>query len=58
MEENELYPVHDNLEEWHEIDCDEVFVNCYHNRHMLNDSGGVYMGDDTWVYPDGNIEEY
>ena len=58
MEENELYPVVYNLCEWHETDCDEIFVNCYHSREDLNCEGGVYIAEGTWVFPDGHFEHW
>ena len=52
-----LFPVLYNGELYKEEDCDSVFLAFYHTKEALNDNGGVYMSDDTWVYPDGSMED-
>lgn len=56
METEELFPVYFNEKEYFEKDCDDLFLAFYHDADMLNNSGGVYMGDGLCVYPDGSMD--
>lgn len=57
MEEN-LFPVNFDGKDYYKKDCDDMFLSFYDCREALNDLGGVYMFEGTWVYPDGSMDEY
>lgn len=53
-----LYPIKYDDKIWKEEDCDDIFISNYHSVWSLNTEGGVYLGEELWVYPDGKIEKY
>lgn len=56
--EEALFPVHFNGVDYFEEDCNDTFLSFYDCKDALNDLGGVYMFEGTWVYPDGSMGEY
>jgi hypothetical protein len=58
MESKNLFPVYFDGKEYLEKDCDDIFLSFYHSRESLNEMGGVYLFDGTWVYPDGSMDEF
>jgi hypothetical protein len=34
------------------------FLAFYHFKDALNEIGGVYLSEGTWVYPDGSMDDY
>ena len=58
MKDEKLYPVSYDGKMWKEKDCNDIFKSFYHTRNALNDNGGVYMHEQTWVYPDGSMGEW
>ncbi len=58
LDNKKLYPIHYNGIEMNEEDCDSIFTAFYHSRYSLNDELGVYIGEGTWVYPDGTLSEW
>jgi hypothetical protein len=50
-----LFPVLYEGKEYYEDDCDIMFLSFYHDRVSLTPSGGVYMAEGDFVYPDGSI---
>lgn len=53
-----MFPVFYNGKKWYEDDCDDMFLAFYHCEEALNGDGGVYVGDDMSVYPDGSMDSY
>ena len=53
-----LFPVFFKGKKYFEKDCDDVFLAVYTCKEALNWEGGVYLSNDTWVYPDGSMSEY
>ncbi len=58
MDNEYLFPIYYDGNEYFKEDCDEIFLCAYHCREQLNDEGGVYLSDSTWVYPDGSYDEF
>lgn len=58
MKEEKLFPVLYDGKKYYKKDCDDIFLSFYFCREALNELGGVYMTEDTWVYPDGYMNEY
>jgi hypothetical protein len=57
--EEKLYPIIYNGVVYNsEDDVDSVFACFYHSKYSLNGEMGVYIGDDIWIYPDGEMGEY
>jgi hypothetical protein len=52
-----LYPVVYNDKIYYKKDCDELFIDMYRFRYMLNENGGIYLSEDMWLYPDGSMKE-
>ena len=57
LQDDKLYPVNFNGKDYYEKDCDDVFLAFYHCKYSLNDLGGVYLSDGTWIYPDGSMSD-
>lgn len=57
-EEIDLFPVHFNGKDYYEQDCNDLFLSFYGDINALNELGGVYIAEGSWVYPDGSINEY
>jgi len=59
MSNEELYPVECNGKLYGREECDELFISMYEGsgigEHCLNWSGGYYMGDGVYLYPDGSF---
>lgn len=55
-EKKSLFPVYFEGKQYFKKDCDSVFLSFYTCEEALNGSGGVYMADGTWVYPDGSMK--
>jgi hypothetical protein len=53
-----LFPVYFNGKKYYEKDCDDVFLAFYHCKEALNEIGGVYLSEGTWIYPDGLMDDY
>lgn len=53
---NELFPIYYNGEKYYEKDCDDLFLSFYDGDYTLNSEGGVYLGEDIYIYPDGSME--
>jgi len=51
-----MYPIYYNDYWWYEKNCDSVFVACYSCIEALRDDCAVYVGDGSWVFPDGTFE--
>jgi len=58
LDNNKLYPIKYNGRDMKEEDCDSIFTAFYYSRYSLNDECGIYMGQGTWIYPDGRMEEW
>jgi hypothetical protein len=57
--EEKLYPItYGGITYKNENEVDEIFAQFYHSRYSLNSEMGVYIGDDIWVYPNGDMDEY
>lgn len=56
MKTKNIYPIKFNGEWLHEEDCNEIFVCLYHDRYILRNDMAVYIGDGSWVFPDGSFE--
>jgi hypothetical protein len=52
-----IYPFYWNGREWHEEDCDDVFVAFYTSKLALRYNGSVYIGDGVSVFPDGTMND-
>ena len=52
------WPLYYKGEKYTQENSDEIFLCFYHEFTQLNTDCGVYIGEDTWVYPDGSMGEW
>jgi len=48
-----LFPIHHNGRDYHEKDCDDIFLCFYFTRFALGLENSVYVGDGMRICPDG-----
>ena len=52
-----LFPIEFNGKLYYEKDCDEFYLGYYTSRFLLCYNSGIYLGEDMYLYPDGEIAE-
>ena len=52
------YPIEFNGKLYYEEDCDEMFNLIYAGAGTLMPGGGAYIGEGTYIYPDGSMGDF